>query len=198
MDITEVILHQHAEQRRMFAMLDEVDRLDTATLQPLWRRLEILLETHAAAEEKFLYPLLPKVGAGHADADAADEEVQDAVKDHNEIRAAIGKVGRHQVGSTAWWDAVTETRVANSDHMAEEERQDLADFRRHTDLQTRHEIAVEFVRFESEKAAEGVPPTDKDPDEYVEERTWTGAKAKGSPHRGPHDVGGFQRTYLGP
>ena len=61
--------------------------------------------------------------------------------------------------------------MSNSNHMAEEERQDLADFRRHTDLQTRHDIAVEFLRFESEKAATGVKPVDKDPDEYLEEHS---------------------------
>lgn len=53
MDITDVILHQHGEQRRMFAMLDEVDRDDTETLGAVWKRLEILLENHAEAEEKF-------------------------------------------------------------------------------------------------------------------------------------------------
>ena len=47
MDITEVILHQHMEQRRMFAMLDEIARDDTPTLRAIWHRLEILLETHA-------------------------------------------------------------------------------------------------------------------------------------------------------
>ena len=52
--------------------------------------------------------------------------------------------------------------------MAEEERQDLADFRLHAPLQLRHDIAVEFLRFESEKAAEGITPRDKDPEDYVE------------------------------
>ena len=32
MDITEVILEQHHEQRRMFAVLDEMPRGDTAAL----------------------------------------------------------------------------------------------------------------------------------------------------------------------
>ena len=171
MDITDVILHQHAEQRRMFAMLDEVDSSDTATLKALWRRLEILLETHAEAEEKYFYPPLLKVGKGAADAEDAEDEVEDAVKDHNDIRDAVRKVGKHEVGSDAWWDAVVEARIANSTHMAEEERQDLADFRRHTDLQTRHDIAVQFLRFESQKAASGVKPVDKDPDDYVEEHS---------------------------
>jgi hypothetical protein len=168
-DITDVILHQHAEQRRMFAMLDEIDREDTETLGAVWKRLEILLETHAEAEERFFYPLLLQVGTGAGDADDAEEEVEDAVKDHNQIRDAIREVGHHEVGSDDWWSAVVECRVANSDHMAEEERQDLADFRHHVDLQRRHDIAVQFLRFESQKAAAGVAPEDKDPEQYVED-----------------------------
>lgn len=169
MDITDVILHQHAEQRRMFAMLDEFPREDTEGLAALWRRLEILLETHAEAEERYYYPQLLRHGKGAADAEGVDDEVEDAVKDHNEIREAIRKVGRSEPGSEHWWQAVIECRVANSDHMAEEERQDLADFRLHSSLELRHEIAVRFVRFESLKAATGVPPQDKDPGGYVAE-----------------------------
>jgi hypothetical protein len=166
-DITDVILHQHAEQRRMFAMLDEVPRDDTEALGAIWKRLEILLETHAEAEERYFYPLLLKVGKGAADADDADEEVEDALKDHNEIR----EVGGHDVGSDGWWKAVIDCRVANSDHMAEEERQDLADFRQQVGLQERHDIAVRFLRFESLKAATGVTPEDKDPEKYIEENS---------------------------
>jgi Cu/Ag efflux pump CusA len=151
----------------MFAMLDEIPRDDTETLGALWKRLEILLETHAEAEERYFYPKLLHVGTGAGDADDVGEEVEDAVKDHNEIRDAIRAVGRHEVGTDPWWQAVIDARVANSEHMAEEERQDLADFRRHTDLQTRHDIAVQFLRYESLKAATGVPPEDKDPEEYV-------------------------------
>jgi hypothetical protein len=168
MDITDVILHQHGEQRRMFAMLDEFPRDDAEGLAAMWKRLEVLLETHAEAEEKYFYPVLLRVGKGEADADDVEEEVEDAVKDHNDIRDGIRRAARHEVGSNDWWEAVVDCRVANSDHMAEEERQDLADFRRHADLQQRHDIAVAFLRYESMKAATGVPPKDKDPEEYVE------------------------------
>ena len=44
MDITEVILEQHHEQRRMFAVLDEMPRGDTAALGAVWARLEVFLE----------------------------------------------------------------------------------------------------------------------------------------------------------
>ncbi len=175
MDITEVILHQHMEQRRMFAMLDEFPRDDHEGLAALWKRLEILLETHAEGEEKYYYPELLRLGKGAADADSADDEVEDAVKDHNEIRDAITAVSAHEAGSHGWWGAVIQARVANSKHMGEEERQDLADFRLNSDLQLRHDIAVKFLRYESMKAATGITPQDKDPKAYVESGGKTGS-----------------------
>ena len=168
MDITEMILTQHHEQRRAFALLDELHDADAATLGAVWRRLEVLLEVHAEAEEQFFYPRLLDVGTGAGDADSVTEETKDAIKDHNEIRDAVREVGRHQPGSPPWWDAVEQAREANSDHMAEEERQDLADFRLHADLATRHEIAVQFLTYESMHAA-GIAPKNDDPDAYVAE-----------------------------
>lgn len=166
MDITQVILDQHGEQRRMFAMLDDT-RGDTETLAAVWQRLVVLLETHAEAEERYFYPVLARLGTGAADADSAEDEIEDAVKDHNEIREGIRGAEAHPTGSDAWWQAVTDARIANDDHMAEEERQDLADFRLHADLQVRHNIAVEFIRYESLKAAHGVPPRDTDVAAYL-------------------------------
>jgi len=163
MDITDEILHQHGEQRRLFAILDEFPRDDLEGLGALWTRLAIFLETHAEGEERFFYPHLLKLGTGAADAPSADEEVEDAVKDHNEIREAVRKATDLEVGSDEWWQAV------NDDHMAEEERQDLADFRLHANRQLRHDIAVQFLRFEALTAAEGITPVDKDPEGYVED-----------------------------
>jgi len=179
-DITEVIAHQHDEQRRMFAMLEEWPRDDHEGLAAVWTRLAILLETHAEAEEQFFYPELLRLGTGGADAESVDEEVEDAVKDHNELRAAIRKVARCKTGSAAWWTGVTDANVHNSDHMGEEERQDLADFRQQASLELRHEIAVQFLRYESLKAASGVSPVDKDPKRYVASRkgATTSATAK--------------------
>jgi hypothetical protein len=168
MDITDVILTQHAEQRQAFAYLDEVPRDDTRTLAALWHRLAVLLEVHAEAEEKFFYPRLLEVGTGGGDADSVEEETEDAIKDHNEIRDAVVAAGRHEVGSDEWWAAVEAAREANDDHMAEEERQDLPDFRRHADLQTRHEIAVDFLRYEAEHA-QGITPENHDPEAWVAE-----------------------------
>ena len=104
-----------------------------------------------------------------ADAPSADEEVQDAVKDHNELRDAVRRSYTFEVGSDDWWKAVIDANVANSDHMGEEERQDLADLRQQASLDLRHELAVKFLRFMALKAATGIAPKDKDPQEYIED-----------------------------
>ena len=170
MDITELILNQHHEQRRAFALLDELDE-DPAALAAVWERLTILLEVHAKAEELFFYPRLLDVGTGAGDADSVEDETEDAIKDHNEIRDAIAEAAKHEAGSAEWWKAVRECQEQNSDHMAEEEREDLVDFRQHADLQTRHDIAVQFIRFENEHARKGVPLENEDPKEYVAEKS---------------------------
>lgn len=171
MDITEIILEQHAQQRAAFAQLEEFPKKDVEGLEALWKRLVIFLETHAEAEERYFYPHLLKKGTGAADADdgTVEGEVEDAIKDHNKIRDAIGRADKAKVGSDEWWQAVTDADIANSEHMGEEERQDLRDFRDHASLQLRHDIAVEFLRYQATKAATGIEPVNKDAEEYVED-----------------------------
>jgi hypothetical protein len=169
MDITELILSQHHEQRRAFALLDDIARDGADRLAPVWSRLEVQLEVHADAEERFFYPRLLAIGARGAAEDGVESGVKDAIKDHNEIRAGIRKARQHTPGTNEWREAVWETRNANGDHMAEEERDDLPDFCRRADLQTRHEIALQFIAYESEHAA-GITLRDRDPEGYVREK----------------------------
>lgn len=172
MDITQLILADHHEQRRMFALLDDLDRGDTTAVAAIWARLRVLLEVHAAAEERVFYPQLLGLGTGAGSKDSAAAETRDALHDHNDIRDAITRTGDHDEGTTSWWDAVAEVRAANSDHMGEEERQSLADFRYHASLELRHDLAVRFATFEAEHA-QGVDAQDTDPDSYVEQKTPT-------------------------
>lgn len=85
----------------------------------------------------------------------------------------MAAVAAHPVGSDQWYDAVAAANVANGDHMAEEEREGLTDFRRHTSLETRHQLAVAFAAFEAGHAL-GVRPVDKDPQEYIDEHLRSG------------------------
>lgn len=166
MDITDLILHDHQEQRRLFAYLDDIDASDSTALGAVWTRLRNLLEVHAEAEEQLFYPQLLKIGKGVGGEGGAGGEVRDVIKDHNDIRDAAEDAGRHEVGGAGWWQAVRATNRANSDHMAEEEREDLVDFRRHADWRLRHDIAVAFATFEATHP-DGIQARDKDPQSYV-------------------------------
>jgi hypothetical protein len=165
-DITQLILDDHHEQRRLFALLEQVDRSDTETLGAVWDRLAAFLELHAAAEEEIFYPALLRVGIEARRAATAEDETLDAIHDHNEIRDAVMSVPGHPVGSDEWYAGVAAANLANSDHMAEEEREGLTDFRRLASLQLRHDLGVALARYEAQHYA-GVPPVDKDPAEYV-------------------------------
>jgi Hemerythrin HHE cation binding domain len=167
-DITQLILDDHQEQRRLFAILEQVERADVEVLSALWARLASFLELHAAAEEEVFYPALLQVGLAAHRASGVEGETLDAIHDHNEIRDTIAEVARHPVGSDGWYAAVAAVNLANSDHMAEEEREGLTDFRRLAGLQRRHDLAVAFAAFQARNFI-GVPAVDKDPAEYVRE-----------------------------
>jgi hypothetical protein len=196
MDITQLILDDHYEQRRRFAMLEQMDPGDTAALGAVWSRLAVFLEVHAAAEEQLFYPELLAAGlAGDASGPGAvggpggvggrqtvEAETLDAIHDHNDIRDAVRAVADHEVGSAGWYAAVAAANLANSDHMAEEEREGLTYFRRHASLHLRHDLAVAFATFEARNFA-GVPVVDKDPEAYVqdaEEQVGGGGRPDGS------------------
>ena len=166
MDITRLIEDDHAEQRRLFALIDDIPDSQAGALTAVWGRLRALLDAHAEAEERFFYPELLKIGKGAGDAPSADEETEDAIKDHNEIRGAGTAVDRCKVGTKEWRSAVAKANKANSDHMAEEERQGLADFRQHGSLELRQSLGIKFAEFQSNHLT-GVTPVDKDPDEYI-------------------------------
>ncbi len=179
MDITQLILDDHHEQRRRFAILEQIDSADVRSLDEIWQRLAVFLEVHAAAEEAIFYPELLKLAIGPTPVGTAEPETIDAIHDHNEIRDAIAAVVGLQVGSQAWRDAVADVNRANGDHMAEEEREGLTDFRRRVSLAERHSLAVAFAAFEARNFA-GVKPVDQDPETYVREQE-EAARARSGP-----------------
>jgi hemerythrin HHE cation binding domain-containing protein len=193
LDITQLILDDHHEQRRLFAILEEIDPADTGTLGAIWTRLSAFLEVHAAAEEEIFYPELLRVSISAGRAAGAEAETLDAIHDHNDIRDAIAAVAGHEPGTSEWFAAVAAVNVANGDHMAEEEREGLTDFRRRAGLGLRHRLAVAFAAFEARHVT-GVPPVDKDPEEYVREaeRDLADGGVSGGPD-GSLGIGGLGR-----
>jgi hypothetical protein len=118
-----------------------------------------------------------------------EDETLDAIHDHNEIRDSVAEVARHSVGSDGWYAAVAGANLANSDHMAEEEREGLTDFRRLTGVQQRHDLAVAFAAYEARNVT-GVEPVDKDPAAYVSQAE----QGTGQDGSGSLGIGALKRT----
>lgn len=166
-DITKLILADHEWFRDQFARLDYLQAqtpVDTAALARVWRPLADKLEVHAYIEEKMFYPQLLKRGA-----DDPEGETLDAIGDHNDIRDGVRAANAARVGTDEWWAAVGRTRVANDDHMTEEEREGLSDFRRHAPIGLREALGRQFSEFMAQHpTAKGLPISDRDPERYVE------------------------------
>ncbi len=166
-DITQLILDEHTWFRQQFADLDDLQAqspVDIAALKQLWERLAGRLDVHAIAEERIFYPQLLRIG------EDPESETLDAIGDHNDIRDGVHDAARHPLGTDAWWAAVGAARRANDEHMGEEEREGLADFRLNAPSGLRDALGVQFAEFiEAHPTAEGLDVSDKDPQEYVRE-----------------------------
>lgn len=165
MDIT-LILDDHHEQRRLFAILDELDRFVTASLAVIWKRLAAFLDVHAYAEERLFYPMLMRLGRGAGGKADAGAETLDAIGNHLEIRDLVVAVAGDPVGGDGWYAAVAKADEVNSDHMGGEKRQGLTDVRTHAPLQLRHDPGVAFAVFDAANV-DGVAAVDLDPQAYV-------------------------------
>ena len=165
MDIVDCILADHDRQRRMFAALEDA-RGNPDALEKMFKHLKDFLEAHAACEERYFYPALLKKGEGAIDSDSAAETTEDAIDDHNKIAEAANEAMKHKPDSKEWWACVDKCQYQNSEHLAEEERQGLTDFRRHVPLDRRVKLAVEYMAFEAAHPSD-YQRQEKDPATYI-------------------------------
>jgi hypothetical protein len=167
-DITMLILADHYWFREEFAKLDYLHAqtpVNHAALERVWRPLADKLDVHAYIEEKIFYPQLLQRGA-----DDPEGETLDAIGDHNDIRDAVRDANAARVGTEQWWAAVGRTRLANDEHMGEEERQGLSDFRRNAPIGLREALGRQYSEFMAmHPTTKGLPITDRDPRRYVED-----------------------------
>ena len=163
-DVCDLILDEHEQFRRRFAEMDQLrsERADPSRLEQVWGPLADKLEVHASAEETVFYPRLLAEGR------RGEEETSDAIDDHNQIRDAVRRAGSEDVGSDEWWDAVLAARSANSDHMAEEEREAIPDFRVNAPSEQREEIGAAWIGHENDHAGgRRVDTSGKDKEAYL-------------------------------
>ncbi|WP_214369733.1 hemerythrin domain-containing protein [Pseudonocardia sp. H11422] len=164
-DITQLILDDHEWFRREFAALDDLRArtpMDADALRTVWEPLAARLDVHAIAEEEIFYPQLLRHG------DDAEDETLDAIGDHNDIRDGVHDAARHPIGSRPWWESVGRARVANDEHMGEEENEGLADFRRNAPGGLRESLGKRFAEFMAQhETTRALDTGDKDPERYV-------------------------------
>ena len=166
-DITALILADHEWFREQFAKLDELQTRtpgSRAALERVWRPLADKLDVHAYIEERIFYPQLLTRGA-----DDPVGETLDAIGDHNDIRDGVRAADAAVVGTDQWWAAVGRAREANDDHMGEEERDALSDFRRHASIGLREALGRQYSEFmAAHPTTEGLRIADRDPQTYVD------------------------------
>ena len=165
-DITDQILAHHEWFREQFVRLDDAKAASPANpdaLRAVWDPLATKLDLHAIAEEEIFYPQLLRRGT-----EDPEEATLDAIGDHNDIRDGVHAAETHTVGTPEWWTAVTAAREANDEHMAEEEREGIADFRANAPAGLREALGRQFARFfEQHPTTDGVNVSDKNPERYV-------------------------------
>jgi hypothetical protein len=171
-DITMLILADHEWFREQFARLDELQAqtpVDRRALQKVWRPLADKLDVHAYIEEKIFYPQLLLRGT-----DDPEGETLDAIGDHNDIRDGVRDANAAEIASDEWRAAVGRARVANDEHMGEEEREGLSDFRRHAPIGLREALGSQYSEFMARHpTTRGLSIVDRDPQRYVEENEKT-------------------------
>jgi len=167
-DITMLILADHEWFREQFAKLDYLQAqtpVNRTALERVWRPLADKLDVHAYIEEKIFYPQLLRRGT-----DDPEGETLDAISDHNDIRDGVRDANAAGVDTEEWWAAVGRTRLANDDHMGEEEREGLSDFRRHAPIGLREALGRQYSEFMAQHpTTKGLTIVDRDPKRYVED-----------------------------
>ena len=166
-DITSLILADHTWFREQFARLDYLQAgtpASGAALEKVWRPLADKLDVHALVEEKIFYPQLLRRGV-----DDPEGETLDAIGDHNDIRDGVRDANAAEIGSDEWWAAVGRARAANDEHMGEEEREGLSDFRRHAPVGLREALGRQYGEFmRAHPTTRGLQIVDRDPQAYVD------------------------------
>jgi hypothetical protein len=164
LDITALIMDDHEWFRRQFARLDDASSPDE--LAAVWEPLATRLDTHAQAEETIFYPALLRRG------DDAEDETDDAIRDHNKIRDAVAESREHEVGTQAWFEAVGRARTENTEHLGEEEDEGLPDFRKHASWEMRSRLGSLWLQFyAAHPDGRNIDPSDRDPERYIEDNS---------------------------
>ena len=166
-DIIELIFDDHEWFRRQFAALDELKarrRVDITAVEAVWTRWR----------NAWICTLQPKrkssIPSFSASARRTPRKKPSTRSGTTTTSATVSEPRRDTpILSEEWWAEVGRTRRANDEHMAEEEREGLADFRT-APAELRESLGRRFAEyFLVHRSTKDVDTSDKDPQEYVRE-----------------------------
>jgi acetyl esterase/lipase len=154
-DIDHLIADDHAVVERQFQHLEA----GRGNRRVLVDQISFELALHAFAEETVLYPLWPEVGL--------TDEHEDAEREHREIKDLLVVLGRTEPGEDEFEQALANLIRTTRHHVADEETEELPDFRQRAGPERMAELGGRFL------AAKRMAPTRPHPhapDEGVAER----------------------------
>jgi Hemerythrin HHE cation binding domain len=157
-DIIDLVLADHDRIRRLMGALDNAARYGELggagwVVAQAWHRLAGLLDVHTAAEAEIWYPAVSRMelpaGAG----------LREAVAGHDRLRAGLQQVSRLDIGSRAWWSAVTVLLRECSGHLDDFESRAASDLSGQLTPSARSTLGDQWDSFVATRArAELRPP----------------------------------------
>jgi hemerythrin superfamily protein len=135
-DIVELVLQDHRAVERLFDKLTAASGAEEQAA--LYAEVKKMLEAHAGAEEKVLYPRV------RADVPDGGDEAKDAVEEHDQIRGSLKEVDEHEAGTELFTLAVAQLVATTKHHVGVEETDLLPDFRNNSEAAEREELGGRF------------------------------------------------------
>ncbi|MCZ2829028.1 alpha/beta hydrolase fold domain-containing protein [Modestobacter sp. VKM Ac-2986] len=132
-DIDHLIADDHAVVERQFQHLEA----GRGNRRVLVDQITTELSMHAFAEETVLYPIWKEIGM--------EEENHDATGEHQQIKDLLVTLGDTQPGEPAFEGALTELMAVVRHHVADEEGQELPEFRSKVGAERMASLGEDFL-----------------------------------------------------
>ena len=139
--IIEHIKKDHHKTEDQIAELEKRVKGKASSDDPVFAPMKKELLGHLAAEEKVLFPLLKN---------EIKEKIEDALKDHKEIRQYLEKLTAGEMPEEEWARTLKEMKQEIQDHTKEEEGEILPVAQKMLDQQRLKELGAEFEKVEKE------------------------------------------------
>jgi hemerythrin-like domain-containing protein len=144
MNIYELLEKDHQTVRSIFRELEQTSDRALKRREHLFSELNVELNLHTLAEEKFLYPLLKEADETHALA-------LEAVEEHRLVKKILKELERGDKGSERWAARLKVLSELVEHHVEEEEKEMFKMARKVIPKDLAMELAAEIESFKEER-----------------------------------------------